>query len=289
MTLPLFPEMKPLTIEDRAAVQAFFDRYPSESSEYCFGVNFIWRNYDQPMITTLNGNLGLYFTPPGEPPYFMPPVGETDIPATLDAFIGHARRLSRVPAAFAEKYCTGFRCSPDRNNFDYVYLTSDLIELRGKKYDGKRNRIRKLEREHAWNYVPLTARCLPDCRRLFEEWLADQGEPTTMSTAQGEAIREALTHYESLGLSGGAIEVDGRMAAISIGERLRRDTAVIHIEIVSPCCEGLAQLMNREFVRNAWRNTAFINRESDLGIAGLRKAKMSYQPHRMVEKYHVQK
>ena len=287
MTLPVYPEMKSLAMEDRAAIQVFFDRFPSESSESCFGAHFIWRNYDHPQVTTVNGNLGLFFTPAEEPAYFMPPIGETDIPGTIEVFLSRAPRLSRVPAIFAEKYCRGFQCAPDRNDFDYVYSTADLIELKGKKYDGKRNRIRKLEREHAWRYKALTPDCLPDCRILFEEWLADQGEATPMSAAQGEAIREALIHFEDLGLAGGAIEVDGRLAAISIGEGLTAETAVIHIEIVSPCCEGLAQVMNREFVRNAWASFAYINRESDLGLPGLRKAKLSYHPHHLVEKYHI--
>jgi len=287
VTFPAFPEMKPLALEDRDEVQAFFAAHPSEASESCFGNHFIWRHYDRPMISTIHDNLVLFFTPPNEPAYFLPPVGEVEIPATIDVCLRHTPRLSRVPASFAEKYCPGFRCASDRNDFDYVYATADLIELKGKRYDGKRNRIRKFEREHAWKYVPLTAGCLPDCRRLFEEWLTEQGEPTPMSAAQGEVIREALTHYEALGLTGGAIEADGRIAAISIGERLTAETAVIHIEIVSPGLEGLAQLMNREFVRNAWAETAFINRESDLGLPGLRKAKLSYYPHHMVEKYHI--
>lgn len=287
MTLPVFPDMKLLALEDRSVVQAYFDRHPFEANEYGFGNHFIWRHFDHPRVTTVHGNLVLFFAPPNEPAYFMPPVGESEIPATIALLLGQAPRLSRVPAAFAEKYCPGFRCAPDRNDFDYVYTTSDLIELKGKRYDGKRNRIRKFEREHAWRYAPLTPDRLPDCRRLFDEWLAGQGEPTAMSAAQGDAIREALNHYEDLDLVGGAVEVDGRLGAISIGERLTSDMAVIHIEIVRPGCEGLSQIMNREFVRHAWPDTAFINRESDLGLPGLRNAKLSYHPHHLVEKYHI--
>ncbi|MBM3295177.1 MAG: DUF2156 domain-containing protein [Candidatus Aminicenantes bacterium] len=289
LSLPEYPDMRPLALEDRDDVQAFFSRFPAEANEGCFGNHYIWRHYDRPRVAVLNGNLVLFFTPPHEPAYFLPPVGETDIPGTIEACLAHTPRLSRVPAAFAEKYCPGFRCAPDRNDFDYVYATADLAELKGKRYDGKRNRIRKLEREHSWAYRALTADLLPDCRRLFEEWLAEQGEPTPMSSAQGKVIREALLHYEALELTGGAIEIDGQIAAISIGERLNPSTAVIHIEIASPCCEGLAQLMNREFVRNAWPDTDFINRESDLGLPGLRKAKLSYHPHHMVEKFHIWK
>ncbi len=110
-----------------------------------------------------------------------------------------------------------------------------------------------------------------------------------MAQGQKTAISEALAHFRELGLLGGAIEVDGRFAALSIGEPLTRDTAVIHIEIVSPCCEGLAQIMNREFVRHALKDFAFINREQDLGLPGLRRAKLSYHPHHLVEKFRLER
>jgi hypothetical protein len=110
-----------------------------------------------------------------------------------------------------------------------------------------------------------------------------------MIGAQKDAIQEALTHFEALGLAGGAIEVEGKIAAFSIGELLNPDTAVIHIEIISPKYDGLSQLMNREFVKNELASYAFINREQDMGVPGLRRAKLSYQPHHLVEKYHIWK
>ena len=108
-----------------------------------------------------------------------------------------------------------------------------------------------------------------------------------MARAQQDAIQEALVHFGPLGLSGGAIEVDGRIEAFSIGEPLSADTAVIHIEIANPAFPGLAQLINREFVRNEWSGFAFINREQDVGHPGLRRAKESYHPHHMVKKFTI--
>ena len=289
MTPPLFPEFKPLSLEDRPVIQEFFDRHPIEASEYSFGNNFIWRQFDRPRWTVLCGNLCLVFDPPGQPSYALAPVGESEIQKTVQTLLDVVPRLVRVPAAFVQKHGDGFQPEPERDAFDYVYATEDLVELQGKKYDGKRNRIRKFEREHIWRYVPVNAGHVEACRKLFEEWFAEKDETAATAVGQKNAIQEALTHFEALGLSGGAIEVDGRVAALSIGEPLTPDTAVIHIEIVSPCCEGLAQIMNREFVRNAFRNFAFINREEDLGIPGLRRAKLSYQPHHLVEKFRLER
>jgi hypothetical protein len=287
MNLPVFPSFKSLELEDRDILKPFFERYPLEISESTFGNHFIWRRFDHPRFTLINDNLCFCFSPPDEPAYFLQPLGETDIPATLKTCLTTAPRLSRIPVSFAELWCEGFHCAPDRDQFDYVYRTSDLMELRGKKFDGKRNRIRKFEKSHTYRYLKLGPSDREACRTLFEEWLADKGVDGGAIDAQKDSIAEALVGFDSLGMTGGAIETKGRIAALSIGERLNTETAVIHIEIVSPRYDGLAQLMNREFVRHEWADCSYINREQDLGVPGLRGAKLSYHPHHLVEKYHI--
>ncbi len=289
MSLPAFPEFKPLALEDRSVVQGFFERAAVEACEYSFGNNFIWRHFEKTRWTILDGNLCLAFDCPGRPPYALAPVGGTAAAGAVRALLDVVPRLARVPAAFVQEHGADFLCEPERDEFDYVYAAADLADLAGKKYDGKRNRIRKFEREHQWRYVPLDNGHLDAARRLFEEWFAERDDHSDMAQGQKTAISEALAHFRELGLLGGAIEVDGRFAALSIGEPLTRDTAVIHIEIVSPCCEGLAQIMNREFVRHALKDFAFINREQDLGLPGLRRAKLSYHPHHLVEKFRLER
>jgi len=287
MKLPVYPDFKNVGLEDRAVFRSYLEGFPVEACELNFGNTYIWRHFDHPRYTTIRGNLCILFSPPDEPAYFLQPVGERDMPETIAACLTAAPRLSRIPVSFAAANCPGFRCAPDRDNDDYVYATADLAELKGKKYDGKRNRIRKFEKGHAYRYVRLGPEFLPDCRRLFEEWAAEKGTDLAMARAQQDAIQEALAHFGPLELSGGAIEVGGRIEAFSVGEALAPDTAVIHIEIVSPRFEGLAQLMNREFVRNELAGFAFINREQDMGVPGLRRAKESYHPHHRVEKHHI--
>ncbi len=287
MTLPRFPEFKDVGLEDRDVFRSFLDGYPAEVCELNFGNTFIWRHFDHPSYTTIHGNLCIRFSPPDEPPYFLQPVGSADLPETIETCLSAAPRLSRIPASFAAANCPGFRCAPDRDNDDYVYRTADLIELKGKRYDGKRNRIRKFEKTCAYQYVRLGPDCLAGCQRLFEIWAMEKDPEMAMARAQRDAIQEALIHFGPLGLAGGAIEVDGRIEALSIGEALSPNTAVIHIEIVSPRFEGLAQLMNRELVRNELAGFEFVNREQDMGVPGLRRAKESYHPDHMVEKHHI--
>ncbi len=288
MTTPRFPEFKIIGLEDRDCLADFIARYPSEACEINLGNILIWRQLDHSKFTIINGNLCILCEPPSEPAYFLQPLGENKIPETIAACLNFAPRLSRIPESFAARYCSELKCEPDPNNFDYVYLAEDLIHLRGKRYDGKRNRIRKFERSQSYRYMKLAEDHLDGCRRLFGKWLEkkasnDGAFPMTWR----HVIEEALAYFKEISLRGGVIEIEGRIVAFSIGEELTADTAVIHIEIVDPDYEGLPQLMNREFIKNEWTEYCFINREQDLGNPGLRRAKMSYHPHHLVKKYNL--
>lgn len=289
MSAPVFPEFKPVGLEDKPFIEGRIRAHPSAACEINFTNIFIWRHFEASRYTLIRGNLCVLCEPPNEPPYFLQPVGAEDLEATVRDCLEFAPRLSRVPEDFVLRNCGGLRSEAEPDNFDYVYRAEDLIQLKGKKYDGKRNRIRKFERSHPFRYLRLAPELINSCRRLFEEWFAGKANEDPAIHAEKEAILEALAGFEVLGLSGGAIEVERKIVAFSMGEELTHDTAVIHIEIADPEFPGLAQLINREFVRNEWSSFEFINREQDVGIAGLRRAKLSYYPHHLVKKYTITK
>lgn len=285
---PRFPEFKLVGLEDKGPIEDFFHRFPPQVCELNFPNIFIWRHSEHPKWTTIHDNFCLLCEPVGEPAYFLPPLGDRLIRETIEICLDFSLRLSRVPEDYVKKWGQELAQRPDRDNFDYVYRTSDLVHLQGKKYDGKRNRIRKLERNYRYQYVPLAKENLDRCERLFEEWVKRKAEESKpIGHDQITAIAEAIGHFEELELVGGAIEVEGRLEAFSIGSRLSPDTAVIHIEIANSAYDGLSQLINREFARHTWSNFRFINREQDMGVPGLRRAKMSYHPHHLVKKYDV--
>lgn len=288
MSLPRFPEFKPLGLEDRDLVTAALGRHPAEVCELTFANLYIWREVEKPKLTSIHGNLCVLCSPPAEPPYFLQPIGGEKIPETVGLCLSAAPRLSRVAADFALRHCGSFPCRPDRDNFDYVYESAGLISLQGKKFDGKRNHIRRFEKAHPYTYRKMTAGHLEGCRELLDAWLAAKAENGGgVSGAWQPVIREAVASLGCLDIVGGVIEVDGRVAAFSIGGRLNPETAVIHIELVHPGYDGLSQLINREFIRHEWADCRYINREQDCGLPGLRRAKMSYGPHHLVEKYDV--
>jgi hypothetical protein len=288
MSKPQFPEFKPIDLKDRAVIESCILRHPSPVCELNFGNLFLWRSFERSKFTFIHGNLCILCAPPSEPAYFLPPIGGERIEETLEACFSFAPRISRAPEGLASSFGRRFRCEPDRDNFDYVYRAEDLIYLKGKKYDGKRNRIRKFERSRCYNYLSLSSEHLEGCRRLVDEWIRAKALTNGFIThVWRQVIEEAFLHFASLGLVGGVIEVEGRIAAFSIGERFSADTAVIHIEVAHPEFDGLSQLMNREFSKNAWSDCRFINREQDNGNPGLRRAKTSYHPHHMVKKFNI--
>ena len=171
---------------------------------------------------------------------------------------------------------------------DYLYNSSDLIGLRGKKYDGKRNHINKFNRMHTYEYVPLECSLLDECIRIMEEWCAEKN----CNCQDGDycerlANMELLKNFKVLGCKGALIKADGKFEAFTVGEMLTGDTAVIHIEKAKSSIDGLYTLINQQFASREWSGTTYINREQDLGKEGMRKAKLSYHPVRLIDKYTV--
>ena len=163
MNLPRFPEFKLIGLEDRSLFTAAIARAPHEACEINFANIFLWRHFERSKLTTIDGNLCVFCEPSQEPAYFLQPIGDREIDGTIRTCLSFAPRISRVDEGFAMKYGGSFRSELDRDNFDYVYRTEDLAGLKGKKYDGKRNRIRKFERHHTYAYSRLSPEHLPGC------------------------------------------------------------------------------------------------------------------------------
>jgi hypothetical protein len=287
LSLPLYPGFKPLVLEDQAVFNEYLAGETSGVCELNFANIFIWRESEHPRWTVLDGSLCILVEPEAEAPYFLPPVGAEPTSATISACLRHAPRLSRVPEALARKFEAEFRIEEDPANFDYVYRVEDLAELKGKRYDGKRNRIRKFETTFAHEYHTLTEADVPGCVRLLDDWFEEKRNGDACTRADKRAIVEALATFDRLGLKGGVVKVGGRVEGFTLGGRLNADTAVISIEIANPGLVGLAQWINREFVRREWRGFSLINREQDMGIEGLRRAKQSYQPVGLIKKFNL--
>jgi hypothetical protein len=174
----------------------------------------------------------------------------------------------------------------DRNNFDYVYLARDLIKLKGKKFRQKRNHINKFIKSYEYQYEEMSDNNLKECLKTELKWVSNQGNGEDESILEEkQAIGEAINNFHLLKLTGGVIRINGKVRAFALGELLNPDMAVIHIEKANTDYDGSFNMINQMFAYHAWSHVTYINREEDMGILGLRKAKESYNPVKMVKKY----
>ncbi len=197
------------------------------------------------------------------------------------------RRADRSLAAELE-IRPEFAVTPARDDFDYVYRSRDLIELAGSRYHAKRNHLARFAESQAFVYEPLAEQHLPGCLELAEAWCAfKRCEDDLGLMGEWNAVKEILSSFSALRVQGAVILVKGRIKAFTLGEPLNARTAVIHIEKADPEIPGLYTVVNQEFCRRQWPAMTFINREQDLGEPGLRRAKMSYHPDHLEEKYDI--
>jgi len=229
--------------------------------------------------------------------FFFPPVGEGDVIECLQSLLrylagkGTFPKIVRVPEAVVTQIdwkASGMKAELDRSQCDYVYLVRDLVELKGRKYHRKRNHIKQFQEKYSYQYISLTPEWIPQCLQLQAEWcdLRDcEASPGLLN--ESLATKEAFTHFEVLGVKGGAILINGKVEAFTLGDPLNPETIVIHIEKANPAYEGLYPTINQAFLEHEGSGYTYVNREQDLGQEGLRKAKESYFPHHLVNKYTI--
>lgn len=291
MTIPTFPEFKPLELEDQQEINFCLTRCPPETSDYTFANLYLWRQYDKPKLTRINGNLVILLSPVGENPYFLFPVGENQVEVTFDTCFHHLKngpQIKRVPEKIVKKYFEKkleYSFELDHNNSDYVYRVTDLVNLRGRKYDGKRNWIKKFMAKYPAEYLPLDKKQVSGCLGLLERWGKSRQGPILKYELL--AITEALNNYDKLGLTGRVILCAGQVEAFLIGGELNRLTAMVYIQVANREKAGLPQYFHQKYAATELAGYKFANWEQDLGIPGLRKAKQSYHPYKMQYKYDV--
>ena len=180
-----------------------------------------------------------------------------------------------------------FTFTEDRDYADYIYLRSDLSTLKGKKFQAKRNHINRFRNTYPdYEYAPITPDRIRECLDLEAEWCkvnnCDQQEGTGN---ERRALVYALHNFEALGLTGGILRVNGKIVAFTFGMPINHETFGVHVEKADTTIDGAYAMINYEFANRIPEQYIYINREEDLGIEGLRKAKLSYQPVTILEKY----
>jgi len=280
-------------MEHRELVETYLRRHPPEVSEHTFTNLFAWRGARATFVLEAEDTLLVLAEGMEGLAMWGPPVGQATLPEAFSLAEELVDRPVLSAECIPEAALSGlegahFEVEPDRNNSDYVYRRSDLAELEGRRYHSKRNMVDRCLATHECVYEEIVASNLNEVADMQDRWCQERNcgrEPALCDEYQ--AIRQVLTCWADLSVFGGAVRVDGTIEAYTVGEPLNDNTAVIHFEKAMSRVEGLYQVVNQWFCRNHLGRFEYVNREQDLGIPGLRKAKKSYYPSHMVNKYVV--
>ena len=294
MTLPEFPEFREVDLSLKPEVRELLLRHPLEASEYTFTNIFAFRLAYEFQLSRLRGNLIMKRNM--EPVSFFSPVGNSHIRETMKELFAYLRNISddafveRVPESFVKQFLTSqdYIVHEDRDNFDYLYNVQDLIELKERKYHEKKNRINRFRADYKYEYHALTPGRIEECIEFEHYWceVRDCGKYPGLEKERC-AILELLNNFGALDIKGGIIKTGGKIAALTLGEKMSSDTFVIHVEKAHSHIPGLYQVINQEFLIHEAGDCRYVNREQDLGEKGLRNAKMSYNPSGFIRKYRV--
>jgi len=282
--------LRPLTLDHRLFVTEYLRRFSPVISELTFTNLFAWRHTRPIWIDEFRESLLFFAETKTGMVLLGNPVGPVSLAEVFNAYGSRISEASRFPK---EKLTDvplppGAMVIEDRDNADYVYRREDLAFLAGRHFTKKRNHINQCLAAYDCQYEMITPETIPECLAMQERWCTDREckiEPGLRG--EDQAIEETLHHYGEFPLTGGAIRIEGRIEAFTLGEPLNPSTAVTHFEKAMPQFQGLAQLINQWFARDNLAEFTYVNREQDLGIPGLRKAKESYSPDHLVEKVRI--
>lgn len=289
-------EFKVIELSDKPWVEKLLRISDFRGCEYCFANNMAWRRMYDTKITRYK-DFYISLSEQGSP-YFTFPAGGGDYREVLGEMkkYSEARGYPLVVGSvtpdkfplFEELFPKdSYTIEADEDGWDYVYNASDLAELKGKKYHGKRNHLKKLLAAD-YSYEPLTEKDFDDCISFaVNVYNRDSAYDDKSKVCEQFAINTYFENFHALGLMGGVLRVGGKLAAFTIGERINSDTLGVHIEKAEASVEGAYPAVNQMFAASAGKDFTYINREEDLGIEGLRKAKRSYHPAFMIEKHIV--
>jgi hypothetical protein len=278
-------DLKPVGIEDKDLFKHLYSKFHPEHSDYLHGTMFTWRDYMTYSYTKVSGSIVIV----GEHErnhYIRPPVGplEKDVfqeIMDLSTEQGWNPIIAMIGGEMAEWMMQEF----PNDNYD---LSSDLANLPGKDYLKVRNYLNKFRKNNDHTVESISSNNIKEAKDFLIRWCEQKGckdDPFLMHERQ--ATFHALDDLFELDLQGLLIRVEGQVEAFSIFEEMRPDMAVVHYEKANFDLVGLYQAINNETARFLSDRYEFINRESDMGVPGLRRAKEKYRPHHMLEIYHV--
>lgn len=298
-----------ISIENRDILEKYLNGYEYKTSGLSFSALYMWRDINQFSwdvfgdYMCIGGVSHLELEEGIELPFMFPPLtstGEYD-KASLRKTIMDARdyfekkdypfSLRLVPFHIMEiikEAVPELRWTDDRPNYDYIYLTQALIDLSGRAYHSKKNHLNYFKKTYDYEYIKMTSDMADEAMEFIAEFNRRKDVPEhemELLKMEEQAMEDVFRNIEAVGYEAGAIRIGGKIEAIAVGGRLGNKMITEHVEKANVEYRGLYQAINNEFCKHVASWAKYINREEDMGIPNLRKAKLSYKPCKLLEKY----
>ena len=286
-------DFEPIRIEHKTFFAEAYAAEPTMSSGDSFGCVYLWDLICRRNIAWMDGRLGVeYRCPRGV--FYAYPAGSGDLRKAVEALVqraasqGAALQFRGLTLRQKERLMYElpgmFDYAQDRDNYDYIHDIESVATLTGKKLHGKRNFCNRFEKTFDWAFLPVVPERFDDCLALLDEWSRENDGGNREETL---AIRRAFLEWEDLGMMGGVLYAGGKPAGFTIGERITPDTMDVHFEKARGDIPGAYPMVAREFarmIRSTYPEVRFLNREEDMGLENIRKAKEEWRPLYLLEK-----
>ena len=290
-------DFSPVTLDNKNILEDYFQRYPQVHSDNSIITMLSWNHYAHYHYAIRNNSLILMTIVDGERT-FRPPIGEEDDALLSDLLCLAYEEGGSTPFQMLDE--TGrdrfLRLHPDIPLYeepdfaDYVYLSTDLAGLPGRKYLSIRSQLNKFNRTTDFTVEKIRSGFIREIIEFLEEWCEwKQCDEYPVLAHEKDAVLYTVHHYDELNCQGILIRTSQGIGAIAIWGNLNDETIVVHFEKALPGYEGIYKAINMQTAKAVQARYRFINRESDMGEPGLREAKRRYQPHHMAPVWSIRR
>ena len=284
-------------LEDKAPYESILMNCPERGCEYSFANLFLWGRQEIAFVE----NCVVFFSHFFGRSVYPYPLGTGDKKAALEAILADSRqrgipcRITGMTEADRQEledlFPDRFSIRPARDSFDYVYTVDALADLKGKKLQKKRNHVNRFRTEHPdYRVEPICCENVARIQHMVNDWYVSRklSDPEGDYFLESLAMAKAFRHYDALNMEGIALLEGDRVLAVTMGSLMAPDMMDVHFEKAVEDVPGAYNTVNAEFARHIrlkFPEVRFLNREDDMGLEGLRTAKLSYLPDHMIEKY----
>ncbi|MEG2192895.1 MAG: phosphatidylglycerol lysyltransferase domain-containing protein [Oscillospiraceae bacterium] len=287
---------KPIEIDDFEKANDIFKKYNIENCDHCFATMVVW-SYRHPVEIAIEENTVFMRTQGPHTSWYLSPTGEMPLKEAIQLLIedgradGHKVKIFALDKAQKDilegDFPNQFAVELDRDAADYIYSSEDLRTLPGKNYQKKRNHCSRFVRDFPdYKFHLITKENIEIAKQFELDWCARYNcDEARGLFAEQKGIMALLNNYDRMDLVGAMIETGGEIVAMSIAAPLNERMVDVIVEKAYHDVNGAYAIINRDFAINCFEKFQFINREDDMGEENLRKAKLSYFPYEIRDKY----